>query len=190
LTLLRQTVALEGHESDCISELLIGEQPIYENILVATTRVPTFGIGLQEPVNGYRRLGSLRSLLDGQMVMPPPPPDPVIHDRELLAMKDNSETRNFLQSWGPIGVLCDTHFIVIFYKPPMALANMTHLFTLDSHSSSASSNALPVLCCKTLLLTSLMKIYELGLAQSGALMSHPIPGVSFLRQNLLHLQQL
>lgn len=142
LTLLRQTVALEGHDSDCISELLIGEQNIYENILVATTRVPTFGIGLQEPVNGYQRLGSLRSFLDGQMVMPPPPPDPVIHDRELLAMKDNSETRNFLQSWGPIGVMCDTHFIVIFYKPKTALSNMTHLFTPDSHSSGASSHAL------------------------------------------------
>jgi hypothetical protein len=53
LILLCQTIALEGHASDCISELLTGEQPVYENIHITTTRVLTFGIELQQPVNGY-----------------------------------------------------------------------------------------------------------------------------------------
>jgi hypothetical protein len=137
LTLLRQTIALESYPLDCIGELIIGEQPAYENIHIATTRVPTFGIELQQPSHGYRRLGAF-TLLCGEMGIPPPHPDPIVLDRELLAMKNNSVSQNFLQSWGPLGVVCDTHFIVIFYKPPTAVANMTHLFALDSYSSGAS----------------------------------------------------
>jgi len=78
------------------------------------------------------------------MGTPPPPPATILHNQELLAIyADNPATQSFLRLWGPMGVYCDTHFIIIFFKPSTAFASMMRplhsRFSLDSPRSIPSS---------------------------------------------------
>jgi hypothetical protein len=135
LTMLRQTVLARGG-SDYVSEIIITPSK-FENIHVATTRVPTFGRNLEEPIHAYRTLGPLASL-NLQMNAPPPPPADIIYDQELLAiLSDHSITHRFLQSWRTMGVKPDTHFIIIFSEPSRPRAYVS----LDSPISKTSSPA-------------------------------------------------
>jgi hypothetical protein len=137
LTLLRQKILAEGGISDYISEVIVGASSRFDDMQVATTRVPEFGNNLEEPIHAYRCLGLLTSL-DLQMSLPPAPPAVILHDQELLALlPEKSASQEFLRSWSTMGVRPDTHFIVIFFKPEMPnISQRRSYISLDSSPSS------------------------------------------------------
>jgi len=141
LLVLHQAIAMD-RVPDYISQLIVGAPPGSDNIHVATTCVPTFGNNLQEPLHGYQTLGALMEF-KSRMSAPPPPPAAIIHNQELLALiAGNPVTQSFLELWGRMGVQCNTHFIIIFFKPPTAASLMRPLhsrFSLDSPRSIPSS---------------------------------------------------
>jgi hypothetical protein len=53
LTLLRQKILAEGGISDYISEVIVGASSRFDDMQVATTRVPEFGNNLEEPIHAY-----------------------------------------------------------------------------------------------------------------------------------------
>jgi hypothetical protein len=141
LVLLRQAIAMDNRPSDYISQLIVGALSRSDNIHVATTGVPTFGNNFQDPLHGYQNLGPLMEF-KSRMSAPPLPAD-IVHNQELLALyASNPVTQSFLEFWGRMGVQCNTHFVIIFFKPTTTASLMYPLhsrFSLDSPPSIPSS---------------------------------------------------
>jgi hypothetical protein len=112
LSVLRQRMLTEARVSDGLARIVSGAESDLGTFTVATTRVPAFGTNMQDPLNGYRPIGSFPSVVR----MEAPTHSTIQFDRELLAMRlgDNSETKVFEDTWGPYGMTLDNHFIIIF----------------------------------------------------------------------------
>jgi hypothetical protein len=111
LSVLQQRMVMETGVSDrLLARIISGTESTME---VATTRVPTFGTNMQDPLNGYRSFGDLPSV---NVQLEVPSHSASGFDRELLAARggDNPDTREFMATWGPYGVTLETHFILIF----------------------------------------------------------------------------
>jgi hypothetical protein len=114
-----------------------------EMITVSTTRIPSFGDDLQNPVNGYRTMGMLSSIHIEKSI----PSAAVSPYRELFAAASNRRnptTEDFVQTWEPFGVTTATHFIIIFGMPVTSLfSNRATSLLLSSAPGSRRSSVAP-----------------------------------------------
>ncbi|KIM71614.1 hypothetical protein PILCRDRAFT_93785 [Piloderma croceum F 1598] len=114
-----------------------------EMITVSTTRIPSFGDDLQNPVNGYRTMGMLSSIRIEKSI----PSAAVSPYRELFAAASNRRnptTEDFVQTWEPFGVTTATHFIIIFGTPVTSLfSNHATSLLLSSAPGSRRSSVAP-----------------------------------------------
>jgi hypothetical protein len=135
LSVLQQRMVMETGVSDrLLARIISGIESTME---VVTTRVPTFGTNMQDPLNGYRSFSDLPSV-NVQLEVPSHSASGFNH--ELLAARggDNPDTREFMATWGPYGVTLETHFILIFTP----LSNSGSSFNPDipaGHQSCYSS---------------------------------------------------
>src|SRR6266436_1446092 len=113
-----------------------------ELITVATTRIPSFGDDIQNPVNGYRAMGMLSSIRFEKST----PSAAVYLDQELFAAAGNRRnpiTEDFVQTWEPFGVTTATHFIIIFIG---ASVTSPHGSPFPNHATSLLSSSAPGSC--------------------------------------------
>jgi hypothetical protein len=108
---------IAGHDTfpDDLVAIITGHALGYaQNVEVATTRVPDFSNGMQDPLHGYRSLGKLSDI---QNLLVPPPVH-IDRQRELLALQSNHpQTTSYAEIWNPFGLNTATHFILIFHLP-------------------------------------------------------------------------
>lgn len=81
-----------------------------QNVEVATTRVPMFFEQMPCPSNGYRVLGSISSIKVRRTQLAPEYDD--VH--ELLAIKTGNHSEEYVETWKPMALAVDSHFILIF----------------------------------------------------------------------------
>jgi hypothetical protein len=113
--------------------ILRGEGFNLDTIAIATTRVPSFGSDMQDPINGYQPLCTLGSV-NVQVELPSPT---IQLDRELLAVNPGETlSKDFASVWAPLGLALETHFFVIFSHLSVPSRNNGLLFRDVSVSSN------------------------------------------------------
>ena len=134
LNVLQQQNLMENGVSDELARAIGGARPEVEMFKIATTRIPSFGNDMQDPVNGYRSLGMLSSV-NAQMEFPSQAT--IQLGRELLAVQsDDPITKAFEHTWAPLGLKLETHFIIIFNQ----LSRDGSLFSLRDITSAPGSS--------------------------------------------------
>ena len=135
LALLRHTVTMDDRRPDDIVDLILGE-PRRSDIDIVTTCVPSFGDNIENPLHGYCILGPLMSVDVGMSPLPSPSVSIIDVDQELLSADPaHPLTQNVLKLWSQMGVLCETHFFIIFFNPPTTLPS-----SINQHTSFSLSD--------------------------------------------------
>jgi hypothetical protein len=117
---LQQALKWGGFDADTTLKRIINKDEEISNVIrVATTRVPDFGGGYQNPCHGYRSLGYLGAVTVRLQDIPQ-----ALHpSHELLASNswtDNQEAVLFVQCFQPMGVDLKSHFNIIFFPDPIS----------------------------------------------------------------------
>ena len=114
-------------------------------VVIASSSVPVFDAEMQDPVNGYRTIGSLANL-KVQIETPSLSMTSPTRSQEIEAVHSSSSSKmsQFLHCWSRFGVNIETHFILILHNisPPRALSHTT--FGTSSPYSSLSRTPSPL----------------------------------------------
>jgi hypothetical protein len=113
------------------------------DIIVATTQVPAFDVvQVEDPIHGYRTLGSL-SFVEVQFEIPPSTFD---CRRDVLAVhsNDNPKTDLFYRKWRPCQLRLENHFILVFnnISSPKTVAKSQNPFSFPYNMSHANDTPL------------------------------------------------
>ena len=118
LCVLRQAISRTDGVPAILASIIGG---CLRDIVVATSKVPAFDDDAQNPLYGYRTLGTLE-LIPVNFETPSFMFDP---ERELLAVHsvEDPKTERYFRFWRPCGIEVSTHFIIIFTNvghPPLS----------------------------------------------------------------------
>lgn len=129
---------------ECLSTILDGTTT--RDILVATTRVPDFSEAWQSPLHGFRWLGPLRSI-NRQLASPGAHLNPRAEVFAVHTTSGNTALQSLYETWGPMEVVPENHFIVIFsyttHDSPLSTSGATGL-GLNLCSFHSPTNGSPI----------------------------------------------